>query len=111
MGGFRRILRPFLHSVRMDVSALFSAIDDEEFFVVEGSGVAGMPGACSQVFCHSNYVHALAFIDKDIRHTSRPYHNHHHHHNHNHHHHPRFKQVSPFVLLLWPVCLHLQWAP
>ena len=29
---------------------------------------------------------------------------------HTHHtHHTRFKQVSPF--LLWPVCLHLQWAP
>ena len=34
----------FSHSVRMDVSAHFTALDDEEFFVVEGSGVAGTPG-------------------------------------------------------------------
>ena len=34
----------FSHSVRMDVSAHFSALDDEEFFVVEGSGVAASPG-------------------------------------------------------------------
>ena len=33
-----RILRHFSHSVRMDVSAHFSALDDEEFFLVEGSG-------------------------------------------------------------------------
>ena len=37
-GAFCRILRHFSHSVRMDVSAHFSALDDEEFFVVEGSG-------------------------------------------------------------------------
>ena len=37
-GGFCRILRLFSRSVRMDVSAHFSALDDEEFFVVEGSG-------------------------------------------------------------------------
>ena len=35
------ILRHFSHSVRMDVSAHFSALDDEEFFVVEGSGWRG----------------------------------------------------------------------
>ena len=40
---FCRILRHFSHSVRMDVSAHFSALDDEEFFVVE-LGVAGSPG-------------------------------------------------------------------
>ena len=41
-GGFRRILRHFSHSVRLDVSAHFSALDDEEFFVE--LGVAGTPG-------------------------------------------------------------------
>ena len=25
--------------------------------------------------------------------------------------HSRFKQVSPLFFLLWPLCLHLQWAP
>ena len=39
--GFCRILRNFSHSVRMDVSAHFSALDDEEFFVIEGSGWRG----------------------------------------------------------------------
>ena len=38
---FCRFLRHFSHSVRMDVSAHFSALDDEEFFVVEGSGWRG----------------------------------------------------------------------
>ena len=53
-GGFCRILRHFSHSVRMDVSAHFSALDDEEFFVVEGSGWRGRRESDSQVFCHSN---------------------------------------------------------
>ena len=53
-GFFRRILRHFSHSVRMDVSAHFSALDDEEFFVVEGSGWRGRRESDSQVFCHSN---------------------------------------------------------
>ena len=60
-GGFCRILRHFSHSVRMDVSAHFSALDDEEFFVVEGSGWRGRRESDSQVFCHSNSVHASAF--------------------------------------------------
>ena len=34
-------LRHFSHSVRLDVSAHFSALDDEEFFVFEGSGWRG----------------------------------------------------------------------
>ena len=34
---FCRILLHFSNSVRMDVSAHFSAVGDEEFFVVEGS--------------------------------------------------------------------------
>ena len=38
---FCSILRHFSHSVRMDVSAHFSALDDEEFFVIEGSGWRG----------------------------------------------------------------------
>ena len=36
----------------MDVSAHFSALDDEEFFVVEGSGWRGRRESDSQVFCH-----------------------------------------------------------
>ena len=44
----------FSHSVRMDVSAYFSALDDEEFFVVEGSGWRGRWESDSQVFCHLN---------------------------------------------------------
>ena len=70
----------------MDVSAHFSALDDEEFFVVDGSGWRVAGSLTPQVTCLLNLVHALAFIDKDIRHTSRP---HHHHHNH----HPRLRQV------------------
>ena len=53
-GGFCRILLHFLHSVRMDMSAHFSALDDEEFFVVEGSGWRGRRESDSQVFCHPN---------------------------------------------------------
>ena len=49
---FCRILRHFSHSVRMDVSAHFSALDDEEFFVVDGSRGGGSQD--SQVFCHAN---------------------------------------------------------
>ena len=49
---FRRIVRHFSHSARMDVSAHFSALDDEEFFVVEGSGWRGRRESDSQVFCH-----------------------------------------------------------
>ena len=32
----------------------FSALDDEEFFVVEGSGWRGRRESDSQLFCHSN---------------------------------------------------------
>ena len=38
----------------MDVSAQFSALDDEEFFVVEGLGWRGRWESDSQVFCHLN---------------------------------------------------------
>ena len=34
-------------------------------------------GSCPQGHGHHNQMHALAFIDKDIRHTSRPHHYHH----------------------------------
>ena len=50
----RRILRHLSHSVRMDVSAHFSALDGEEFFVVEGSGWRGRRESDSHVFCHLN---------------------------------------------------------
>ena len=53
-GGFCRILRHFSHSVPMDVSAHFSALNDVEFFVVEGSGWRGRRESDSQVFCHPN---------------------------------------------------------
>ena len=53
-GGFCSILRYFSHTVRMDVSAHFSALDDEEFFVVEVSGWRGRRESDSQVFCHPN---------------------------------------------------------
>ena len=43
------------------MSAHFSALDDEEFFVVEGSGWRGRRESDSQVFCHLNSMHALAF--------------------------------------------------
>ena len=56
----------------MDVSAHFSALDDEEFFIIEGSGVAGRRESDSQVFCHPNSMHALAHIDRDMCHASRP---------------------------------------
>ena len=32
----------------------FSALDDEEFFIVEGSGWPGSPESDSQVTCHPN---------------------------------------------------------
>ena len=53
-GRFCRILLHFLHSVRLDVSAHFSALDEEEFFVIEGSGWRGRRESDSQVFCHPN---------------------------------------------------------
>ena len=53
-GNFAAVLRHFSHSVRLDVSAHFSALDDEKFFVVEGSGWRGRRESDSQVFCHSN---------------------------------------------------------
>ena len=83
MGGFRffaAFLLHFSHSVRMDVSAHFSALDDEEFFVVEGSGRRGRRESDSHVFCRLNSVDALASTDKHDRHTSCPLHNHHNHH-------------------------------
>ena len=55
-----------------DVSAHFSALDDEEFFVVEASGWLGRRESDSQVFCHPNSLHALALMDKHGRHTSCP---------------------------------------
>ena len=44
----------FSHSVRIDVSAHFSALDDEEFFVVEGSGWRGRRESDSLVTCLLN---------------------------------------------------------
>ena len=52
-GGFCSISRHFSHSVRMDVSAHFSALDDEDFFVVEGSGWRGRRESDFQVFCRA----------------------------------------------------------
>ena len=51
----------------MDVSALFAALDDEEFFVLEGSGWQGRQESYSQVFSHTNLVHASAVMDKHGR--------------------------------------------
>ena len=80
-GGFCCILRHFSHSVRMDVSAHFSTLDDEEFFVVEGSGWRGRRESDSQVFCHPNSLHApRCHIDKDMSSAPGPHHHHHHHH-------------------------------
>ena len=46
----------------MDVSAHFSALDDEEFFVVDGSGWGGRQESDSQqVLGHTNSMRALAF--------------------------------------------------
>ena len=64
----------------MDVSAHFSALDDEEFFVVEDSGWRGRRESDSQMFCHLNSMHAWWHIDKDMSLTSRPHHHQHHHH-------------------------------
>ena len=60
-GGFCRILRHFSRSVRMDVSAHFSALDDEEFFVVEGSGWRGrqeLAPRCSATQLVAQYARA-----------------------------------------------------
>ena len=89
-GGFCRILRHFSHSARLDVSAHFSALDNEEFFIVEGSGWRGRRESDSQVFCHRNSTHAWGHIDKDMSLTSRP-----------HHHHHRPLSVLPVVYRLW----------
>ena len=43
-GGFQRVFTVISHSVRLDVSAHFSALDGQQSLVVEGSGVAGTPG-------------------------------------------------------------------
>ena len=76
--GFCSILRRFSHSVRLDVSAHVSALDDEEFFVLEGSGWRGRRESDSQVFSHLNSVHALVSMYKHDRHASCPHHHQHH---------------------------------
>ena len=43
--GFSRILRPSSHSVHSDVSAHFSAFDDQQLLVIEGSGGAAVFGS------------------------------------------------------------------
>ena len=45
-----------------------------------GEGVAGTPGACSQVFCHPIRCILWAYMDRHIRQTHRQNHNHHNHH-------------------------------
>ena len=50
----------------MAVSAHFSALDDEEFFAIEGSGWRGRWESDSQVFCHPNSVHFCGDVDKLI---------------------------------------------
>ena len=74
---FAAFLLHFSHSVRMDMSAHFSAFDDEKFFVVEGDAGSQSP-RCSAAPTRS--VHALVSMVKHDRHTSCPHHNHHHHH-------------------------------
>ena len=53
-GLFCGILRQFSHTVRLDVSAQFSALDGEEFFVVEDLGWGGRRESDSRVFCRPN---------------------------------------------------------
>ena len=48
----------------MDVSAHFSALDGEEFFVVEGSGWQGRRESDSQVFYRTNSVHVCGAVEK-----------------------------------------------
>ena len=62
---FSRISLHFSHSVRLDVSAHFSALDDEEFFVVEGSGWRERRESDSQVFCRPNSVHARVAVSTE----------------------------------------------
>ena len=50
----------FSRSVRMDVSAHFSALDDEEFFVVEGSGWRGRWESDSQGVLSPQFVACAA---------------------------------------------------
>ena len=64
------ILRHLSHFVRMDVSARFSALDDEEFFVVEGP-------RGDKKDKKSNPVHASAAMDKHVVENHRPHHHHH----------------------------------
>ena len=40
-------------------------------------GWRGRRESDSQVFCHPNSLHALAHIDRDMCHASRPHHHHH----------------------------------
>ena len=51
---FCSISLQFSHSVRLDVSAHFSALGGEEFFVVEGSEWRGRRESDSQALCHTN---------------------------------------------------------
>ena len=76
---FCRILRIFSHSVRVDVSAHFSALDDEAFFVVEGSGWRGRRESDSQVFCPPCGA-SLTGMEKHSRQVTCPHHRHHNHH-------------------------------
>ena len=71
-GEFSCIFRHFSPSVRLDVSTHFSALDDEEFFVVEGSGWRGRRESDSQVFCHPCAA-SLTGMDKHSRQVICPH--------------------------------------
>ena len=76
---FCSISLQFSHSVRLDVSAHFSALGGEEFFVVEGSGDAGSqtprrsatPIKCIRIGV--SWANTIVILP-------RPHHNHHNHH-------------------------------
>ena len=100
--GFGSIPRGWLDDLKMSifaafcgifalrpVSAHFSALDDEEFFVVEGSGWRGRRESDSKVFFHPNSMHAWWHIDKDMSLTSRPH----------HYHQSRLIQVAQFLFV------------
>ena len=54
----------FSHLSRVfQAGAHFSALDGQQLLGVEGSGWRGRRESDSQVFCHSNSVLALAFMD------------------------------------------------
>ena len=67
--GFWCILLHFLHSVRMDVSAHFSALDGQQLLVIEDSGGAGVASSFTRVTRHQ----LLSIIQQNNNNNNTPW--------------------------------------